>query len=382
MALMESMSALYRPAALLLANQEYLLALNGDAAGTGVNAGARLSSLAGNLSLIYKVMYGMDFQPQRLVFRPVVPRAFKGRRQLSNFPYRQALLDIHLTGYGNQIKSITLDDKPLPQAAVPAGLQGRHVVKIVLANQELAAGFRDNTAPRINKAALAFSPQIPVVTHTDGTLAWEQVAGAVRYKVLKNGRPLLSTQVLQVKVPPREYGEYQVIAVDTAGHESFANEPVIVAAGQVRQLYELETLAASATLPYTGFSGTGFVALSKQANTRLRLPVSAPQTGWYAIDFRYANGTGPIPGGHTCALRTLRLGSNRIGTIVLPPRGTGQWSEWGFTNALQVRLTGGSHILSLSLEPTHESMGGEGNEVLLDYMRLTRIKEEPGKSSQ
>jgi hypothetical protein len=246
----------------------------------------------------------------------------------------------------------------------------------------LAAGFRDNTAARINKVALAFSPHTPVVTHTAGALAWEQVAGAVRYKVLKNGRLLLSTQVRTVKVPAQEYAEYQVIAVDTGGHESFANEPVIVAAGQVRQLYELETLAAKATLPYTGFSGTGFVALSKQANTRLRLPVSVPQTGWYAIDFRYANGAGPLHGSNTCALRTLRNGRNQIGTMVLPPRGTGQWSDWGFTNAVQVRLTGGSHILSLTFEPANENMEGEGDEVLLDYMRLTRIKEETGKTGK
>jgi hypothetical protein len=185
-----------------------------------------------------------------------------------------------------------------------------------------------------------------------------------------------------VQVPAQEeYAEYQVIALDARGHESFANEPVIVAPEEARQRYELESLADKGRGPVQGFSGTGFVAISKRQNTRLRLPVTVPETGWYAIDFRYANGAGPIHTSNKCAIRTLRKGPDFIGTIVLPQRGDQAWADWGFTNAVPVKLTKGSHTLSLTFEPANENMNGEVNEALLDYMRLTRIKNEAASGS-
>jgi glycogen debranching enzyme len=373
-ALMESMSALYRPAALLLTNKENFVAATGDAAGTQINSSNMLWSLAGNLSLVYKVLFGLDFQPHSLVFKPVVPRALKGRRQLSNFRYRRALLDIEMTGYGNQIRSIRLDNQSLPGAAVPASLVGRHTVKIELADKELHTD-------KINKVAVAFSPATPVVTHAAGTLAWNRVPGAVAYQVLKNGKLLLRTQMRTVPLPAgEEYAEYQVIAEDGQGHESFANEPLIVAPAATRQIYELES-GAPAPRAATGYSGRGYVAISRQQNTRLHLPVTVPEAAWYAIDFRYANGAGPINTSNKCALRALHNGPVFIGTIVMPQRGDQAWSDWGFTNAVQVKLSRGSHPLALTFEPANENMHGEVNEALLDYMRLTRIKSEAGPGS-
>jgi hypothetical protein len=368
-ALMASMSALYRPAALLLTHQENGVARTVEAANQP-NTSHMLESLAGHLGLIYKGLYGLDFQPQSLVFKPVVPRPLKGRRRLTNFRYRQAILDIEMTGYGNQIRSITLDNQKLPGATVPGSLSGRHTVRIELANKDL-------NADKTNQVAVAFSPATPVVTLAGGLLAWNPVPGAVAYKVLKNGKLLLRTQVHSVPVPADEdYAEYQVLAEDAREQESFANEPVVAAPEQVRQRYELEALAGPGKEAVRGFSGTGFVAIGRQQHTRLRLPVTVPETGWYALDFRYANAAGPAQSGNTCALRALRNGKDLVGTIVLPPRGHNAGSDWGFTNAVQLKLTRGSHTLFLSFEPANENWQGEGNDTLLDYMRLTRIKNE------
>ncbi|MDQ4139309.1 MAG: glycogen debranching protein, partial [Bacteroidota bacterium] len=162
-ALLESMSAIYRPAALFLTNQENFVASNGDYAGTQINSSNMLWSLAGNLSLIYKAIFGMEFQLTGLVFKPVVPEAFKGCKNLKNFKYREAILDIQLEGYGNRIKSITLDDQELATAEIPATLQGRHQVKIELENNSLP---NDN----INRVPVEFSPITPEVFYSDGSL--------------------------------------------------------------------------------------------------------------------------------------------------------------------------------------------------------------------
>ncbi|MDB5233200.1 MAG: glycogen debranching protein, partial [Hymenobacter sp.] len=180
--LTESMAAIYRPAALFLTNKENYVAGNGDFAGTQINSSNMLWSLSGSLSLVYKVLFGMQYQGDRLVFRPFVPQAFQGQRRLSGFRYRRAVLDVAMSGFGNVIKSITLDGQPLADAAIPASLSGRHAVQIVLSSEAPAA-------QPVNRVADAVAPETPVVTFRDGDLHWVRSADVNKYIVLKNGQP-------------------------------------------------------------------------------------------------------------------------------------------------------------------------------------------------
>ncbi|KAA3439889.1 Bacterial alpha-L-rhamnosidase [Rufibacter hautae] len=366
-ALVESMGAIYRPAALWLTNKENFVATNGDYAGTQINSSNMLWSLAGNLSMTYKVLFGMDYRAKSLVFKPVVPQAFGGKRQLTNFKYRKAVLDIEMEGYGDQIQSITIDNQPLPNAEIPANLSGQHQVKIVLANKPFGEG-------KVNRVAVEFAPAAPTVTFAHATLSWSTAEGVKQYLVLKNGQRIEETDKTLFKVNPNEYAEYQVVAVDTKGHESFATEPIAVVPSGKQIIHEAETSLAKATQAYKGFSGKGFVEISKTKNTAPAFTVSVPESGIYAIDFRYANGEGPINTSNKCAIRTLKQGNNPLGTIVLPQRGTDEWSDWGFTNAVQVKLEKGRHELTLAFDPVNENMNGEVNRAMLDYMRLIKVQ--------
>ncbi|WP_233254116.1 MGH1-like glycoside hydrolase domain-containing protein [Hymenobacter sedentarius] len=365
---MESIAAVYRPAALFLTNKENFVAANGDYAGTQINSSNMLWSLSGSLGLVYKVLFGMEWQPNRLVFHPFVPQALQGTRQLTGLHYRGAVLDISLQGYGNQISSITLDGQPLPEAAVPATLTGRHAVRIELRNE----------APQptsVARVANLFSPETPAVAYANGRLHWAALPDAKSYKVLKNGQLLTTVATTELAVPATAtYAEYQVVAVGPTGLESFASEPLVMEKAGLHRQYQVEAVAPKAGHPYKGFSGTGFVETSKSLNTALTLPVLVPETGLYAVDFRYANGNGPTNTNNQCAIRTLRMGGQRLGTIVLPQRGVAEWSNWGFTNAVLVHLDKGSHRLTLTFEPANENMNGQVNQAMLDYLRLTRVQ--------
>jgi hypothetical protein len=137
---------------------------------------------------------------------------------------------------------------------------------------------------------------------------------------------------------------------------------------------QLETVAAKANLPYQGFSGQGFVEISTTKNRTLTIPITVPETGLYAVDFRYANGNGPLNTDNKCAIRTLRLGEKALGTIVLPQRGVGEWSNWGFTNAVLVQLPQGTHQLTLAYEPANTNMNGAVNQAVLDYLRVQKVR--------
>ncbi|WP_223649236.1 MGH1-like glycoside hydrolase domain-containing protein [Hymenobacter psoromatis] len=364
--LTESIAAIYRPAALFLTDKENFVAGNGDFAGTQVNSSNMLWSLSGSLALVYKILFGMHYETDRLVFRPFVPRAFQGARKLTNFKYRKAVLDIDLQGFGNEIKTITLDGKALPSAAVPATLTGRHQLRIVLSSQAPAKAA-------VNRVANAFSPETPQVTFAAGQLHWPAVQNAQTYRVLRNGQPVNASGALSYAVPAGgpAYAEYQVIAIDNQGLESFASEPLAVAAPTTE--VQLETVAPAATSAYKGFSGKGFVETSTSKNTVIHIPVTVTEAGIYVLDFRYANGNGPINTNNKCAIRTLRNGPALLGTIVLPQRGADEWGNWGFTNAVRVHLPKGITTLTLAYEPANANMNGAVNQAMLDYLRVRKL---------
>ena len=371
-AVLESMAAIYRPAALFLTNKENFVAGNGDFAGTQINSSNMLWSLSGSLSLVYKVLFGMQYQGERLVFRPFVPAAFAGHRRLENFRYRRAVLDIEMDGSGSTIASITLDGAPLPDAAVSGALTGRHAVKIVLAAPDAA------TAPApapVTRVADHVAPETPAVTFANGRLRWPAVEGADEYLVLKNGQLATTIHETAYAVPAGNFAAWQVIAVDDASRESFASEPLELGREATGgQQVQLETVAGRSLLPSKGYTGKGFIETTTTTNPTLTIPVTVPEAGLYALDFRYANGNGPLNTDNKCALRTLRRGPELLGTVVLPQRGAEEWSNWGFSNPVLVRLDKGTTRLQLAYEPANQNMNIAVNQALLDYLRVRRVE--------
>jgi len=364
-AVVESLSSIYRPAALFLTNKENFVSSSGDFAGTQVNSSNMLWSLSGNISLIYKVIFGMETQENALIFKPFVPEVLGGERRLTNFKYRKAVLDISLSGYGNIIKSIMLDGNPLPLAKIPSDLSGSHCIVIVMANNEL----ENSTTGLVNDY---FSVAAPAAKITDGLLKWNKVEGAIKYLVLLNGKEIASQTGLSY--PTITDGEYQVIAMDKKEVLSFASEPLLRMDKQQPLIFFIDQVAEKSALPYLGCAGTGFAEISRTVNKRISIAVTIPETGTYAVDFRYANGNGPTNTENKCAIRTLTVDGSIAGTFVFPQRGKDEWSAWGFSNTNVVPLSKGVHQFTLTFEDWNENMNGAVNQAMLDYLRIIRLK--------
>jgi hypothetical protein len=365
--LLRAMGAVYRPAALFLTNKENFVVSSGDYAGTQINSSNMLWSLSGNLALVYKVLFGMQYSENSLVFKPFVPRALTGERTLKNFTYRNAVLDIKMRGFGNEIRTFRLDGKRLPNAEIPAVLKGRHTVEIVL--------FNNLTDGKSNLQPGYTAPETPVLNYQAGKLFWKATDGAVRYQVIKNGKKLANTKMLTYNVAKDQFAEYQVAATDAKGVRSFNSEPVQVIPANDLTLVELESVADRADLPYTGASGTGFVEISKTKHLILTIPVTVKTAGFYSIDFKYANGNGPINTENKCAMRTLLVEDHFAGTVVFPQRGKDAWNDWGYSNAAKVRLSKGMHTLTLKFGDANENMNGDINQAMIDLIRLVKIGE-------
>ncbi len=217
---MESIAAIYRPAALFVTNKENFVADNGDFAGTVINSSNMLWSLSGNLAMVQKVIFGIEFQADKLLFHPFVPKALAGRRMLTNFKYRNATLNIVMEGYGNKVQAFYIDNRQSNLYEINQTTTGRHSVRIVLANSFTSQG-------KINKTENVTTPATPIVAISKGKLDWQSVDGAVNYTVLKNGNLFKETIETNIAIAAAECAEYQVIAVDKNASAIFCQRTII-----------------------------------------------------------------------------------------------------------------------------------------------------------
>ena len=365
-AVIESIKSIYRPAALFLTNKENFVADNGDFAGTQINSSNMLWSLSGNLALVHKLIFGISFQADSISFHPFVPSIYIGSKKLDNFKYRKAVLDIHLEGTGNSIQSFSVDGVVQASHKIPANIVGKHNILIKLNNKSL-------NPKSIHKINNYTSVSAPIVSFEKNLLSWNAIERAVSYKILFNGTFIGNTNATSYPVLANKFGEYQVIAQDNKQIPSFASEPVAFYNEKSIIILDAENFNPSSKLNYQGFTGRGFVETSKKNNSNILFNVDIKEDGIYAIDFRYANGNGPTNTENKCAIRSLLINKELIGTIILPQRGTKEWSNWGFSNSISTILKKGHYQFELKLEDYNDNMNQEINQAMLDYLRLIKL---------
>jgi hypothetical protein len=365
-AVIESIKSIYRPAALFLTNKENFVADNGDYAGTQINSSNMLWSLSGNLALIQKLIFGINFQEDSLSFHPFVPSMFSGIKTLTNFKYRQAILDIRMEGTGNAIQSFSVDGIFQEAFKLPSTINGRHQILIKLNEQLFSPKSIKKT---INYTTVA----APLVSLEKNMLSWNKVDGSVSYKILVNGIVVGNTNSNNYPIIASRFGEYQVIALDKKQIPSFASEPLAFYNNKTILLIDAETSNPISNLKYLGFMGNGFVETSKTINSSLLFKVEIMEDGLYAIDFRYANGNGPTNTENKCAIRSLLINNEAKGTIILPQRGVKEWSNWGFSNSVQTSLKKGIQEIQLSLKDNNDNMNLEINQAMIDLIRITKL---------
>lgn len=364
----EAIGSVVRPAALFCTNKENFVLDNGDIA-TELNSSNMLWCLAGNIALTHKVLFGIDFERDGLAFHPFVPRTMAAERSLTGFRYRNATLDITVRGYGNEIKSFTVNGKA-QKPFIPANARGHLKIDIVMA---------DNTpAPlTVNHRPNLKTTPTPTAWLEGNTLEWNPVEYIDHYTVLRDGRPVanVNTTTFDASTP----GEYQVVAVSEDGvTESFASQPRSNRHVDIFEMPGESTVMKSAEVRYQpkgaieGYTGSGFVETDHTTGT-IDLPVSVPESGEYIIRLRYSNGNGSVTTQSSAAVRTLAVDGTRAGVIVMPHRGEGNWSDWGESTGVRVSLDKGNHTLSISYRPENENMDRKTNHALIDAVKITKL---------
>ncbi len=214
-ALEQGLASIYRAGGLFLTNYENFTAETGDYVGTEINSHRMLWSMAGNLAMVHRLFIGLSFEVDGIQFQPVIPEVYGGTKTLSNFKYRNSVLDITVIGHGNKIAKITLDGELLENAFLPGSVSGKHKIEIVMMNNNF-------TEKNINLVPNKFSLPNPHTQLKDSKIIWEAVPGAAYYNVIRNGSLVSSDTDNYFTISEDIFGEYKVVAVDNEGLESFS----------------------------------------------------------------------------------------------------------------------------------------------------------------
>lgn len=367
-AVAHALASIYRASALFLTNKENMVAATGDYFGTEINSDRQLWSVAGCLSTFYRILFGMNFKADRLVFSPVIPSGYEGIRTLRNFRYRDAVLDITVDGFGNEIDNIMFDGNLISNHHIDCTIKGKHTVVILMKN-------RFEGSSKINMVQNSFAPEMPVLRMNKNTISWDKVPDAEKYFLYKNGIQTSSTtENFFVVQKENGYTEYRVLAENKPGHRSFLSDPLVINSDVNTSLVQAEASDVKAETTYKGFTGSGYVMLKKDDKSGLTFEADIKTNGLYKIDFRYANGSGPLNTDNKCAVRTLMLDKKALGPVVMPQKGEGAWSVWGFTNPIFIQLKKGKQSFVMTFRESDNNMNGEINTAVVDYMRITLIK--------
>jgi hypothetical protein len=359
------LASIYRAAGLFLSNYENMDTETGDFKATEINSHQMLWSIAGNLAMVHRVFFGMEFHPDRLTFQPVIPEVYGGTMRLTNFTYRNATLDITVMGFGNAISGIEIDGEEVYRAEIPFDLQGSHTIVIQLDNKSF-----DNQ--EINLVKNHYTLANPIVKLQGDSLAWNLVKNASAYLVYRNGRSLKFTDTTFFTPDPTDLpAEYAVSAIDSAGYESFISDPISI--GAKPKIVEIEGYTNKSSEKYLNFSGPGFVEVSTETHREIIIPLKL-EPGEYMVDLRYSNGSGHWNTDNKCAIRSLFLNADYIGPVVMPQRGLDEWSDWGYSNAHSITIGEGENTLKISFEDWNINMNTEVNKAMIDHIRFTRIE--------
>ena len=358
-----------RGCALTLTNYEVIDFTTGQ----GLWSRNQLWSIAGTLSGYYRILFGMEYTQDGIVFRPYVADWMDGPFELTNYPYRGAKLNIRLTGKGDTLTSVKLDGQEMgPNYVLPTTLTGEHTVELVVkdSGEESEINLRDYNH--------VTCPDLPQMTYENGAFTWTEDA-RYTYK-LWDGKNWIPVSGGSYTPDPNVYGVYSLVAVDKDGIVSELSAPITIRPTTVKVEAENGVYTSEPVKGPTGYSGWGAVTSNAldAANSGVTVTVNVPKTGTYYFSVGYGN-KGRSTDGNNCGIRSIYLDGKDVGTIVFPV----MEFDWSRSTHITLQLTEGTHTIRVVADNRvnwyDENMnyleGQRDQTIYLDYFQLDLLEE-------
>ena len=343
-ALMHALACNVRTAALYATNYENYSFNTGNPYTTLMNSPNMLWGLSGFMGLFHRTFFGFEFTQEGLALKPFVPTVLAATRKLEAFPYRNMTLDITVSGSGHEIASCLVDGKEA-SAFIPADWTGKHTVEIVMKGEHKPSS--------INMVGYIPMPETPVVQDYAGKLQWKAIEGAAKYEILKDGQVVAETSSCEWNITGN--GEYQVRAITDKRVHSFTSEPLRSYTDSSVQIVSVDKW------------------LDKELGEQVKIKVAVPATGWYVIDWEYANGSGEVEQRNHCANRQLYVDGKNVSTMVFPQRGLDAWHLYGWSTPVKIYLKKGTHQFALRYLEKNININIDLDKAHVKSLRLTQL---------
>jgi|GEM_PF-2437988 hypothetical protein len=359
-----------------------------------------LSASSTSVGSILDEFIGLNFQKDGIHLNPFIPESMGGEHRIVGLPYRDAILNIRLRGYGDQIYAVFLGQKPLSSNVIPADLTGVQDITVVMTTVKdvTELGFdesdikKDSSYNEIDPLKVlqqrlmtgeysikpyVTMPKTPTYLAFEGnSVVWNVINQADIYHLYRNGVRIATTQRPRELIQPRDYAYYQLQITSDAGLYSYLSKPIIQLANSRKTLIEAEAMVNS-TSPINkeyGYSGSGYIRLEDVANSDISTSLQVNEKSTYHIRFRYANGNETTSVKSASTFRNLYVNGLKYDTVVFPQLGENDWDKWGYSNTVLLTIPAGTANLSLRYNINGNSDDSHYNVVHLDYVEIIKIQ--------
>ncbi|MCC8144188.1 MAG: carbohydrate-binding protein [Tannerellaceae bacterium] len=337
-----------RQGAMFLTHKENMTHDTGYDRNTALNSDRQLWSVASYISIVYRMLFGMELTESGIAFSPVVPQELvHGNLYLKNFNYRNATLDITVKGTGNKVKSILVNNEPQAASYIfPADSKGKFTIEIEMTGDSGAADKINLVEAGPRKC---WSTVEPILYRSQNTIiTWDPVPGLTYRMFSYNGDKEISTPYDLANEPN---GYYTIYAINEKGFESDLSNPVVHTSW--KEIYEAEDARYKGSMANdaSGYSSRGYVTDTANKPADIEFTVELPEDGDYAFTLTGSNGVAL----HDvyCYIRSVFVDGKDAGTFIL--ESSGNWSNWTNSNHLIIRnMKAGKHILSLQYDPENK----------------------------
>jgi hypothetical protein len=390
--------SLFRGTALTLSHKNYYRADSGLPSKDN-KYNHSLSASATSVGSILNEFLGLNFHQDGIHVIPFIPQSMGGEHRIIGLRYRNAILNIKLRGYGDQVYAIFLGQKPLESPVIPADLTGVQDVTIVMTTVKDVTdlGFeesdieKDSTYAEIDPLEVlqermmtgeftikpyATMPKTPTYLAFEGnSVVWNVLNQVDIYHLYKNGERIITTQRPRELIAPGPYDYYQLQVTNDAGLSSYLSKPLIQIADYRKNVVEAESMT-NATSPRNkefGYSGDGYIQLEKVANANLSTNIQVAEKSTFHVRFRYANGNETTATKSASTFRNLYINGLKYDTVVFPQLGENDWDNWGYSNTILLTLPQGLAEISLRYNDNGTSED-HYSVVHLDYVEVIKIQ--------
>lgn len=344
-------------------------------------------------AFILRALAGMEFHDEGIFFVPNVPENIPGDKKIRGLKYRDAILDIDISGTGRAIATFTIDDAPA-EPFFNGSMKGHHSISITLAGPAADPG-NVNLLENLQVAPL---PPVAQWNGSTATLSAGSLPDRLKDNALNTAtREMLAegsnparlvylNGVLQEEIYRDTYELYHsrhpVVAQFTAFYNSqlsgFSSAPHLSSPRRGSTLLSASELAKPGTKVLEDKElASKFVESNRFKNRFISFEYDAPSAGRYLVDVRYINGLGIVNSRRKLALRQLWVNSRQAGIFFFPQlrahADTDSWQEQtNWTNPLIVNLEKGKNSLQLRVyQPSPVYADPNSNMILFDLIRIT-----------